>query len=85
MAKDIEDIISIVNNGQVNWDTVIDESKEQVRFGNETAILRLGEKLERLSNQKAITVSKDILNKLWKLLKNQIKDKPKNKNGGNKG
>src|SRR3989344_1373624 len=37
-AKDNEDIISIINDNKLNWDVVLDEAKEQVRLGNETAI-----------------------------------------------
>jgi len=75
--KDFEDIASIIKNTKINWDVIVNESCEQVRLGNEAAILGLGEKLEKLSNRKIIVVPKDVLNKLWKLLDKQVKWKKK--------
>ena len=73
--KDLDDIIAIVNNSRINWDLVVEEATEQVRLGNETAILGLGEKLEKLSNRKMIVVPKVILDRLWDLLSRQVKKK----------
>lgn len=78
-AKDEEDIISIINNNKLNWDIIIEEAREQVRLGNETAIMGLGEKLEKLANQKAISVPKAVSDKLWKLFTKQAKNKGKKK------
>ncbi|HLC73381.1 hypothetical protein J4416_00450 [Candidatus Pacearchaeota archaeon] len=75
--KDINDIIAIVNKSHVNWNILVSEAEEQVRLGNETAIIGLGEKLEKLSNRKIISIPKDVLDKLWKLLGKQIKGKKK--------
>ncbi|PIN88467.1 hypothetical protein COU61_04805 [Candidatus Pacearchaeota archaeon CG10_big_fil_rev_8_21_14_0_10_35_13] len=73
-TKDLEDIITIINKNKINWNTIIEEAKEQVRLGNETAIIGLGEKLEKLNNQKAITIPKSINDKIWKLFNKQIKN-----------
>ena len=70
-AKDLEDIINIINKKSINWEIILDEAKEQVALGNEHAILSLGEKLEKLNNQKAIKVPKEVLDELWKLLEKQ--------------
>lgn len=75
--KDIDDIVAISNKNHIDWEIIVDEAKEQVRLGNETAILGLGEKLEKLTNQKLIMVPKEILDALWKLFKEQIKNKSK--------
>jgi hypothetical protein len=75
--KDSEDIIAIINKSHIDWNIIIEEAKEQVSLGNETAILGLGEKLEKLTNRKLITVPKEISNKLWKLFNKQVKDKAK--------
>ena len=72
--KDIEDIILIAKNSPINWEIIIEEAKEQVALGNKMAILSLGEKLEKLNNQKIIAMPKEVLDKLWKLLKEQVKD-----------
>lgn len=76
-AKDLEDIITIINKSKIDWDIIVEEANEQVNFGNESAVLSLGEKLEKLNNQKAIAVPKAISDKLWKLLKKQINSKAK--------
>lgn len=78
-AKDNDDIVSIINNNKIDWNVVIDEAKEQVRLGNETAIMGLGERLEKLSNQKIIIVPKEVNETIWKLFNKQVKEKSKNK------
>ena len=78
--KDVNDIVAIIKNTKINWDVIVNESCEQVRLGNETAILGLGEKLEKLVNRKIIVVPKDVLDRLWKLLSKQVKGKNKVKN-----
>lgn len=79
-AKDNEDIISIINNNKINWEIVVEEAKEQVKLGNETAMMGLGEKLERLTNQNLIAVPKSVIDTIWKLFTKQVKEKGKNKN-----
>lgn len=76
-AKDNDDIISIINNNTLNWDLILEEAQEQVCLGNETAIMGLGEKLEKLINQKLISVPIPITDKLWKLFTTQVKEKAK--------
>ncbi len=73
--KDIEDIITIAKSNSINWEIITEEAKEQVALGNERAILFLGEKFEKLNNEKAIIVPEEVLDKLWKLLKEQINKK----------
>jgi len=77
--KDIDDIVSIANKTRINWNIVIEESAEQVRLGHETAILGLGEKLEKLLNRKLITIPKHVLDDLWNMLNKQVKNKGKGK------
>src|SRR3989344_9153240 len=77
--KDIDDIVAISNKSHIDWDVIVEEAKEQVRLGNETAILGLGEKLEKLINQKLVSVPKPVLDALWKLFTKQVKDKAKDK------
>jgi len=77
--KDLEDMVSIINNSRINWNTVVEESREQVRLGNEIAIMSLGEKLEKLANRKLITVPKVISDNLWNLFNKQVKAKAKKK------
>ena len=76
-TKDNEDIISIINNNKLNWNTILEEAKEQVKLGNEKAILVLGEKLEKLVNLKAINVPQEVSGKLWNFFTKQVKNKSK--------
>lgn len=73
--KDLEDIVTIVNRSQIDWNVILEESREQVKFGNEAAIMGLGEKLEKLVNRKLIAVPKDVSDSLWKLFNKQVRDK----------
>ncbi len=75
--KDLDDIVEIVNKTRINWEVIVEEAKEQVRLGNEIAIMGLGEKLEKLANRKLIVIPKDISDKIWKLFNKQVKDKAK--------
>ena len=75
--KDSEDIIDIVNKSQIDWNIIVEESRKQVELGNETAIMGLGEKLERLTNRKLIAVPKDVSGKIWKLFTKHVKDRAK--------
>lgn len=76
-TKDLEDITSIFKKSKINWDLIIEEAEEQINLGNETAVLSFGEKLEKLNNQKLISIPKQVLDKLWILLKKQVKNKSK--------
>ena len=75
--KDIDDIAAISNKSHIDWWIIVDEAKEQVKLGNERAIMGLGEKLEKLANQKLVVVPKEISDKIWKLFTKQVKDKAK--------
>ncbi|MEK6873274.1 MAG: DUF6036 family nucleotidyltransferase [Nanoarchaeota archaeon] len=76
-TKDLEDISVIMQNNDINWDIITDEAQQQVNLGNENAIVSIGEKLEKLNNKKIIEVPKQILDKLWVMLKEQSKKKSK--------
>jgi len=78
-AKDNEDIISIINNNKINWDVILEEAKEQVKLGNEHAIIGLGEKLEKLVNQRIISIPRIVNDSFWKMFKEQVKNKNKDK------
>lgn len=73
--KDTEDIISIINKSRIRWETLASEAEEQIKLGNELAIAALGEKLEKINNQKQAKIPKEVLDKLWKLFEKQRKGK----------
>ncbi len=76
-AKDEQDIIKILQNRKVKWDVLVQEAENQIKYGNERAILTLGYLLERLSNKKSALVPQEILNLLWNMLEKQVKAKKK--------
>lgn len=78
-TKDLADIEAIIKKNIINWEIIINEAKEQINLGNELVVLPLGEKLEKLNNQKIIEVPQPVLDSLWKLIEKQAKDK-QNKN-----
>jgi len=75
--KDREDILNIINNFNVNWDIIIKESENQIKLGNERAVLDLGTTLEKLKNQNKLPIPPQVLDSLWKMLKDQISSKIK--------
>lgn len=76
-TKDLNDIVSISQKTPINWKSLIEDAQEQVSLGNEVAILSLGENLEKLKQQKLISVPKEVLDNLYTLLKKQIDEKKK--------
>jgi len=75
--KDEEDIISIFKNKDINWNILIQEAENQIKLGKKTAILELGNFFEKMDKKKKLIVPKWFLDKLWKMLKEQINKKVK--------
>jgi len=75
--KDEEDIISIILNNKIKWEILIHEAKNQVKLGNEVAIMNLGKLLEKLRDIHKINIPKETINNLWKLFNKQAKEKNK--------
>jgi hypothetical protein len=76
--KDREDIIEIITKTQVNWNTVIEEAKNQVKHGKTTALFELGCFLEELKEKRKADVPQETLDKLFSLVKKQAEEKQKN-------
>ena len=74
-AKDEEDIITIIKNTKINWDIIIQEIEEQVKKGNQTAMMDLGYLLERLREDKKAEIPLEVLNKLYNKVQKQIEQK----------
>ena len=77
--KDIDDIITVFKKSRIGWNIILKEAEEQVKLGNEKAILSIGEKFEILRNQKIIDVPLSFLDDLFNLLRKQVKGKSKEK------
>src|SRR3989338_5296424 len=75
--KDDNDIVLVYEKKMIDWKIMLDEINEQVKLGNERAILDLGYKLEKLTNAKKIEVPKDFSDNLWEMLNRQVDKKGK--------
>ncbi len=75
--KDIDDAMSIIKNTKINWETIVEEAKNQDRLGKQRAIFELGYFFEKLNNLSKNTIPKLITDELWKLLQKQIKERQK--------
>lgn len=73
--KDDEDIVSLITNTTINWNSILKELQEQLALGNERATLDTGTTLERLANEKRMNIPKEVLDALWALLQKQVKQK----------
>ena len=76
--KDEEDIATLLQNKNIEWNILIGEAKNQVKLGNERAVLNLGYLLEKLSNKGKFFVPSEVLDSLFETLKKHVK-KPKSK------
>lgn len=75
--KDEKDILSILNNEKVDWDIIIKEAENQIDLGNDGAVLDIGTTLERMRKRHGDIIPKQVLDKLFNLLKKQIDKKAK--------
>lgn len=76
-TKDKDDCISIIKNTKINWDIIIAEAKNQVKLGKHTALMELGDFLEKLKKTLKDKIPKKVLDHLYILLKKQIEEKQK--------
>ncbi|MBI2632452.1 hypothetical protein HYW75_05590 [Candidatus Pacearchaeota archaeon] len=73
--KDEDDIAIIIKSSMVNWDIIIKEAENQIISGNERAVLDLGTTLEKIKKLGTAEIPNEVLDKLWDLMKEQIKKK----------
>lgn len=76
--KDEEDILTLLQNKNIDWNILIGEAENQIKLGNEKAVLNLGYLLKKLSSKGKFFVPSEVLDSLWKTLKKQSKEKSKN-------
>jgi hypothetical protein len=77
-VKDIKDIEAILNQGDINWTLILEETKNQIKLGKERAALDLGLFLEKLEKMGA-KIPKHVLNELFKIVEMQAREKRKKK------
>jgi len=73
--KDKDDARRIINSTKINWDIIIDEAKKQMELRKERAAFDLGCFLEDLKLNMNLNIPKEVLNKLFKIVEKQAKDK----------
>lgn len=78
-VKDAEDIEEIINKEKINWNTILEETKNQLKLGKQRAAFDLGLFLESLEST-GINIPKNVSDELFKIFENQIKEKRKKLN-----
>lgn len=69
--KDKDDARKIIESRPITWNILIEEAKNQVILGRETAVFDLGDFLEHLKNQMQVTIPTDVLDTLFKFVEEQ--------------
>ena len=73
--KDEDDIVRIAKGSEIDWEILIKESQEQVKLGKERAVWDLISLLEKLNKDHKMKITHEILDRLFKLLKQQVNKK----------
>lgn len=76
--KDRDDTRKIIDSKKIDWRIIIEEAKNQIKLGKETAALELGCFLEELKYKMSVNISKEILDELFEFVKKQVEEKQKN-------
>lgn len=71
--KDLDDAKSIIDNNKINWNIILEETKNQIKLGKKRAALDLGIFLENLET-KGIDIPKDFSEELFKIFEKQVKE-----------
>ncbi len=71
--KDIDDVESIMKNTTINWNIILEETKNQIKLGKQRAALDLGVFLENLEAI-GTSVPKNISEELFKIFEKQTKE-----------
>lgn len=71
-TKDEEDIVNIVKDSEIDWNSIIEEVKVQVSLGRELAFAEMGFLVERLLHKHRLKIPKSVYNMLTRLMKEQI-------------
>ena len=74
-VKDENDIINILNNSKIDLNILVQEAKNQLNLGKECAVVDIGNLLEKLKNKHKIDIPASILDDIWSLVQQQIKEK----------
>ncbi len=73
--KDEEDIINIIKSGNINWNIIIEEAKEQVSLGKEHAIFDMIKLVIELNKKYKLDIPDNVRKDLSVLLEKQVGSK----------
>jgi hypothetical protein len=73
--KDADDVKNIIDSMEIDWETVINEAKNQVEHGRNVMVMELGYFLEDLKMNRGANIPDKALDALYDLLKKQIEAK----------
>ena len=73
--KDKDDAKRIIETKKIEWNLIIEEIKNQVKLGKETAYMNLGSFLENLKYKIKVDIPKKVLDDIYALLDKQVKEK----------
>src|SRR3989344_902466 len=76
-VKDKDDARKIINSTKINWDIIIEEAENQITLGKERAVFDLTGFLEDLKKMMGVNIPPGVMEKLFRLVERQIKEKKK--------
>jgi len=75
--KDKDDARRIINSTKIDWDIIVEEAEHQIELGKERAVFDLTCFLEDLRKMMSVNIPSEIMEKFFKLVERQIKEKKK--------
>src|SRR3989344_4800638 len=75
--KDKDDARRIINSTKINWNIIVEEAEHQIELGKERAVFDLTCFLEDLRKMMSVNIPSEIMEKFFKLVERQIKEKKK--------
>lgn len=79
--KDKDDARKIINSTKINWEMIIDEARNQIKLGKKRAAFELGCFLEDLKTTMGLDIPSEVLDKLFKIVEKQAREKRIKKTG----
>ncbi len=77
--KDKDDVRRILEAIDIKWNILVEEAKEQIKLGQESAAFELGCFLEDMKNKMKVKIPQKVLDDLFEVVKKQAKEKQKKK------
>jgi hypothetical protein len=75
--KDMDDAIKIIDASRIDWGIIVNEAKNQIALGRETAAMELGAFFEKISPKLKQKIPDRTMDELWSILEKQAEEKIK--------